>query len=329
LLPSAFTPFPFCFFPINQTMKIVFAGTPDFAVPTLQMLLDSEHQVVAVYCQPDRPSGRGRKDRAGPVKLLAQAAGIEVCQPEHLKSQAEQDKLRNFEADLMVVVAYGLILPKVVLDIPKLGCINIHGSLLPRWRGAAPIQRAIYAGDAETGVTIMFIEPKLDAGPMLHKVATPIRALETAADLYQRLAVLGAEALRECLPGIAAQSLVAQIQDEAQVTLAAKLEKQEALLDWSLAAAELERRVRAFNPWPVAETPYRGELLRIWRAQAIPELAKAQPGEVQPSPKCLDVATGDGVLRLLEVQLPGGKRLSATDFLNAHPMAGVRLGASV
>ncbi len=310
-------------------MKILFAGTPEFAVPTLQMLLSSGHDIVGVYTQPDRPAGRGRKDKASPVKLLAQAKGIPVSQPESLKSIEEQEKLRAFGADLLVVVAYGLILPKAVLEIPRLGCVNVHASLLPRWRGAAPIQRAIYAGDEETGVTIMFIESKLDAGPMLLKVFTPIQALETAAELHDRLAVLGAQAMSECLLGLEDGTLKAEIQDESQVTYAEKLDKREAAIDWNLPAAVLERRVRAFNPWPVTETVYRGEVLRIWRAQAVDGKPEGSPGEVLPNPKSLDVVTGGGVLRLLEVQLPGGKRVKASDFLNAHAMTGVRLGAGI
>ncbi len=308
-------------------MKILFAGTPEFAVPSLGVLLASEHPVVGVYTQPDRPAGRGRKGKPSPVKMLAQAHGIEVRQPESLKSPEEQEILRGFGADVMVVVAYGLILPKAVLEIPRLGCVNVHGSLLPRWRGAAPIQRAICAGDAETGVTIMYLEPKMDTGPMLLKVSTPIHALETAADLYGRLAVLGAKALGDCLPGIADGTLAAEIQNESRATYAQKLDKGEATLDWALPATDLERRVRAFNPWPVAETLYRNEVLRIWLAQALDEQSAGLPGEVLPGRKTMDVATGDGVLRLLEVQLPGGKRLPASAFLNAHAMADVRLGA--
>jgi methionyl-tRNA formyltransferase len=309
-------------------MKILFAGTPEFALPSLEMLLASEHEVVGVYTQPDRPAGRGRKGRQSPVKALALSHGIPVYQPASLKPPDEREKLGAFGPDLIVVVAYGLILPKAVLDLPRLGCVNVHGSLLPRWRGAAPIQRALYAGDAETGVTIMFLEPTLDTGPMLLRVATPIRELETSADLYGRLAALGAHALRECLPGIETGTIVAEPQDESQATLAGKLEKAEAAIDWTLPASVLERRVRAFNPWPVAETVYRGEILRIWLAQALDEKASALPGEVLPGRKTVDVATGCGVLRLLELQLPGGRRLPPSDFLNAHPMKNVRLGVA-
>jgi methionyl-tRNA formyltransferase len=309
-------------------MKILYAGTPEFAVPSLRMLLNSGHEIVGVYTQPDRPSGRGRKAAPGPVKSLALAHGLPVLQPESLKSPEEQDKMRALGADLLAVAAYGLILPKAALDMPRLGSVNVHASLLPRWRGAAPIQRAILAGDRETGITIMFIEPKLDSGPMLLKAATPIAPLETAGELHDRLALLGAEALRQCLPGLEARSLQGEIQDESLTTCAPKLDKSEAALDWTRSAAELERQVRAFNPWPVAETACRGAVLRVWRAQALEETAAGAPGEaLDTGSKTLDIATGDGVLRLLEVQAPGGKRLSAADFLNGRNLRGVRLGS--
>lgn len=307
-------------------MKIVFAGTPEFAVPPLEMLLASQHDVCAVYTQPDRPAGRGRKLTPSPVKQLAEQHGIPVFQPPTLKQPADQDQLRQIAPDLLVVVAYGLILPKAVLEIPRLGCVNIHGSLLPRWRGAAPIQRAVLAGDETTGITIMFVEPRLDAGPMLHKKSCVIGPLETAGDLHDRLSQLGAEALAETLPAIESGTVNPEIQDESLVNYAAKLEKEEAPLDWSKPAIELERQVRAFNPWPVAETEYRGQKLRIWLAQALDEATSAQPGTVLNRDKTLDVATGHGVLRLLEVQLPGGKRISAQDFLNANPVRSERLG---
>lgn len=307
-------------------MKIVFAGTPEFAVPTLGMLLESPHEVCAVYTQPDRPSGRGQKLKPSPVKELARSHGVPVFQPTTLKNPAAQERLRSHQADLMVVVAYGLILPKPILEIPRLGCVNVHASLLPRWRGAAPIQRAILAGDEVTGITIMMVEPRLDAGPMLHKKVCRIAPLETAGELHDRLARLGAEALAEVLPAIEAGTVRPEVQDETQVTYAAKLEKHEARLDWTMAAVDLERRVRAFNPWPVAETLYRGQTLRIWRAESLDEPAPAEPGTILDRVRTLDVATGRGVLRLLEVQLPGGKRMPAQAFLNAHPVKSERLG---
>lgn len=310
-------------------MKILYAGTPEFAVPSLGMLLNSGHEIVGVYTQPDRPAGRGRKLEPGPVKALALERGVPVFQPETLKPPEEQERMRALGADLLVVAAYGLILPKAVLAIPRLGCVNVHASLLPRWRGAAPIQRAILAGDAETGITIMIVEPKLDSGPMLLKSATRIAPLETAGELHDRLAILGAEALAKCLPGLQAGSLQGEIQDEALTTYAPKLEKREAALDWTRSARELELQVRAFNPWPVAETVCRGEVLRVWRAQALEDDAPGAPGEVLGvDARNLDVATGAGILRLLEVQAPGGKRLAAGDFLNARDLRGVRLGAN-
>ena len=307
-------------------MRIVFAGTPEFAVPPLQALLQSDHTICAVYTQPDRPAGRGRKLTPSPVKAVAQAAGIAVHQPESLRGDDAQAELRALGADLMVVVAYGLILPKAVIDLPRLGCINIHASLLPRWRGAAPIQRALISGDTETGVTLMFIEPRLDAGPMLSKKTCPIGPEDTAGDLHDRLARLGAEALMAALPGIESGTLQAQPQDEAGVTYAEKISKEEARLDWTQAAPDLERKVRGFNPWPVADTLYQGQPLRIWRAQAISADVHEAPGTLVHAGEHLQVATGSGYLRLQEIQLPGGRRILARDFLNAYPVDGVRLG---
>lgn len=293
-------------------------------MPCLQMLIDSGHEICAVYTQPDRPSGRGQKAKLTPVKALAEAHGIPVRQPETLRTEEAQRELESFKADLMVVVAYGLILPRAVLDAPKLGCVNVHASLLPRWRGAAPIQRSIFAGDKETGVTIMFIEPKLDAGPMLLKASLPILPLETSAQLHDRLSHLGASALKDCLPGIEDGSLKAEVQDESLVTYAEKLSKSDAAIDWSRPALELEYKIRAYHPWPVAETRYGDSTLRIWLAEALADERKGAPGEVLSSKKNLDVATGSGVLRLLEVQMPNGKRMSAQAFLNAHDLSSVR-----
>lgn len=307
-------------------MKIVFAGTPDFAVPTLQALLDSPHQVCAVYTQPDRPAGRGRKLTASPVKALALSADIAVYQPENFKSADAIQQLIALDADLLVVVAYGLILPQAVLDIPKHGCINVHGSLLPRWRGAAPIHRAVMAGDAKTGITIMKVVKKLDAGDMLYKAECPITADATSSSLHDQLAQMGAEGLVKVVDQIANGSLQAEPQDEALVTYAHKLEKQESNLDWQHSAVDLDRQVRGLNAWPVAQTLYQGQVLRVWRSQALDKAAEQAPGTVNCAEHALDVATGDGVLRLLEVQLPGGKRIAGKDFMNAHPADRIILG---
>lgn len=308
-------------------MKIIFAGTPDFAVPALKMLIASEHEVCAVYTQPDRPSGRGQKLKPGPVKELALSADIAVFQPEILKSQQEVQQLIDFDADLLVVVAYGMVLSQEVLDIPRLGCINIHGSLLPRWRGAAPIQRALMAGDQETGVTIMNMVRKLDAGDMLHKEKCLISENDTASQLHDRMAELGAQALAKTLPLIEAGTIVTEQQDEALVTYAEKLVKAEAQLDWSCSAEELSRKVRGLNAWPVAQTKLNGKVLRVWQAESLAGEASLTPGEVLDNGgKTFDVATGEGILRLLEVQMPGGKRMTVKAFLNAHGVEGCTLG---
>ncbi len=311
----------------TEPLKIIFAGTPDFSVPPLRALLESEHQVVAVYTQPDRPSGRGRKLAASPVKQLALAEDIPVRQPKNFRDEEELERLASLRADLMVVVAYGLILPQRVLDAPRLGCINIHASLLPRWRGAAPIQRAILAGDAETGVTIMQMEAGLDTGPMLLKHHCPIGSEETAGSLHDRLSKMGAEALLAALPGIADGSLQPQVQDDALACYADKLDKAEAQIDWKRSALELDRQVRAFNPWPVAQTIYQDKMLRIWESMPLDDGAEASPGKVIATGReGIDVATGDGVLRILSLQLPGKKAQPASAFLNAHDMKGVVLG---
>jgi methionyl-tRNA formyltransferase len=288
--------------------------------------LDSEHHVCAVYTQPDRPAGRGRKLQPSHVKALALKAGIPVLQPQTLKTEEDLQQLKAFNADLMVVVAYGMILPQAVLDIPRLGCINVHGSLLPRWRGAAPIQRALIAGDEKTGVTIMQIVRKLDAGDMLHKEECVIGPEDTASDLHDRLANLGAIGLAKVLEQIQAGTLHPEQQDEALVTYAEKLEKIESNIDWTQSAQQLSRMVRGLNAWPVAQTHYQDQVLRIWQAQAIDAECDLLPGTVRCANKAIDVATGLGWLRLLEVQLPGGKRLSAQAFLTAHIMDGAILG---
>jgi len=309
--------------------RIIYAGTPDFAVPALRALLDAGENVVAVYTQPDRPAGRGRKLTASPVKQAALEAGIPVFQPLSLRNDEAQAELARLVPDLMVVAAYGLLLPKVVLDMPTHGCVNLHASLLPRWRGAAPIQRAIESGDAETGMTLMQMDVGLDTGDMLAKSACPISPDDSAQTLHDRLAAMGATLLMQHLPGLLEGSLKGEVQDEAHVTYAKKLDKAEAVLDWSLPACELARRVMAFNPWPVAETHWKGETLRIWRAVNLNQAVHTAPGNIIATGReGIDVTTGEGVLRIQQLQRPGGKPLLAADFLNSHPMLGETLGGA-
>ncbi|KMM75415.1 methionyl-tRNA formyltransferase [Xanthomonas sp. NCPPB 1128] len=300
-------------------MKLVFAGTPDFAVPSLRAAAQ-RHEVIAVYTQPDRPAGRGRGLTPSPVKLEAVARGIPVLQPQTLRTPETLQALRALQPDLIVVVAYGLILPKAVLAIPTHGCWNVHASLLPRWRGAAPIQRAIEAGDSETGVCLMQMEAGLDTGPVLLSQRTPIGADETGGQLHDRLAALGAQVLADGL-GLLRAGLrpVAQPQPEAGVTYAQKLDKAQARLDWQQPAAQLARQVRAFDPWPVAEAMLAGERVRV--RGAIPlDLAHGQPpGTVLTASKQgIDIACGQGALRLRVLQREGGKAITAADYLNAR-----------
>ncbi len=307
-------------------MRVIFAGSPDFSVPILQAVLDSDHEVVAVYSQPDRPAGRGRKLKSGPVKQLAEDNGIPVYQPATLKDVEAQRVLAALQPDLMVVVAYGLLLPQAVLDMPRLGCVNLHASILPRWRGAAPIQRAILAGDGETGVCLMQMEAGLDSGPVLAEVRTPLAVDETGGSLHDRLSQMAANLLAKHLDDLDGGHLQAVTQNESGLVYAHKLDKPEASIDWQQDATTIERQVRAFNPWPVAQAQYQGKPLRIWRAKAIDD-AGGSPGVVVTAGKQgIDVACGQGCLRLLEIQLPGGKRLDAAAFLNARDVAGEGLG---
>lgn len=304
-----------------RPLRVVFAGTPDFSVPCLAACRAAGAEVVAVYTQPDRPAGRGRRLAASPVKVAALAAGIPVEQPESFKAEADRDRLAAYAPDLMVVVAYGLILPRKVLAIPRLGCWNVHASLLPRWRGAAPIQRAILAGDDESGVDLMQMEAGLDTGPVLVERRTAIAADETGGSLHDRLSALGADALIEGLRRtMAGETLAARIQSEAGVEYAHKIDKAEARLDFQLPALALERKVRAFNPWPVAEADVAGERLRIWAARALDIASGAEPGQVIAATRDgIDIACADGVLRLTSVQRPGGRPIGTADYLNARP----------
>ncbi|HET6907492.1 MAG TPA: methionyl-tRNA formyltransferase [Rhodanobacteraceae bacterium] len=306
-------------------MRLVFAGTPAFALPGLRACLESGAEVAAVYTQPDRPAGRGRALAMGPVKEAALEAGVPVEQPETLKAEAAQQRLREYAPDLMIVIAYGLILPRAVLAIPELGCWNVHASLLPRWRGAAPIQRAILAGDAETGVCLMQMQAGLDTGPVLLSACTPIQRDDTGGSLHDRLASLGAQVLAEGLGRVMhGETLAATPQSSEGVTYAHKLDKAEAKLDFARSAIELERKVRAFDPWPVAEAEIAGERVRVWAAQVreseIGNRKAGNPGEIVAASKHgIEVACGEGVLRILKLQRAGGRVISVADYLNAKP----------
>ncbi len=302
-----------------MSLKIIFAGTPEFAARSLEALLDSHHEVISVFTQPDRPSGRGRELKPSAVKVVALERGLSVYQPQSMKNESVQDQLKAMVPDLMVVAAYGLILPEAVLKIPRLGCINVHASLLPRWRGAAPIQRAIEAGDQETGITIMQMDAGLDTGVMLWKRECLIGPADTSAILFKNLADLGGEALLEALDRIEKGQSVAESQDSMKATYATKISKQEAELDWKLSAEKLELKVRALNPWPVATTPFRNEPLKIWNARALEMLEGFEPGQiVNLSKQGLEISCGVGRLLITELQLPGKRVQSAADFINAH-----------
>lgn len=304
---------------MDSPLRIVFAGTPDFAATVLQAVLGSRHQVIACYTQPDRPAGRGRKLTPSPVKAMALEHEIPVYQPLNFKAEEDVANLAALRADLMVVVAYGLILPKVVLDTPRLGCINVHASILPRWRGAAPIQRAIAAGDLESGITIMQMDVGLDTGDMLLKESTPISNTDTGGSLHDRLAQIGGSAIIDTLESIAEGTTQPQPQDDSLATYARKLSKEEGRLDWQRSAIELHNLIRAFNPWPVTHTELDDKTLRVWQACSVEQHSDQAPGTlVAVNRDSLDVATGDGILRLTELQLPGGKRLPVAAILNSR-----------
>jgi len=304
---------------VSESLKIIFAGTPDFAARHLDALLSSEHQIVGVFTQPDRPAGRGNKLTASPVKQLAEQHAIPVFQPQSLRPEENQQLVAQLEADVMVVVAYGLILPEAVLKMPRLGCINVHGSLLPRWRGAAPIQRSLWAGDTETGVTIMQMDVGLDTGDMLHKLACPIEPTDTSATLYAKLAELGPAGMLTTLEQLAAGHAKPEIQDESLVSYAEKLSKEEARLDWNLPAVQLERCIRAFNPWPVSYFIIDEQPVKVWKASVLPAVHGHQPGEiVQTNKQGIQIATAEGVLNIEELQPAGKKAMKAQDLLNSR-----------
>ncbi len=303
----------------HHPLRIVFAGTPEFAAVSLEALIGSEHEVIAVYTQPDRPAGRGRKLTASPVKQIAIEAAIPVYQPLTLKADEQQQQLARLDADIMVVAAYGLLLPATILETPRLGCINVHASLLPRWRGAAPIHRALMAGDKETGITIMQMDEGLDTGAMLHKSSCVIGADDTSGLLHDRLAELGATALLEALAKISDGTATAEPQDNSQACYATKLQKAEGQIDWQLPAASLDRKIRGLNPWPVAFSSLHGERVRIWQAHWLEGHSEQRPGTLIAADKDgLQVATGHGILAITRLQLPGGKQLPALDLLNAR-----------
>lgn len=300
--------------------RIIYAGTPEFAIPALQRLIRADAQVVAVYTQPDRPAGRGRALMPGPVKALATEHDIPVLQPQSLREVDAQTELATYRPDLIIVAAYGLLLPQAVLDIPTIACWNIHASLLPRWRGAAPIQRAIEAGDPRTGVCIMRMEAGLDTGPVYHQLETSIGPDDTGGSVHDRLAVLGGDALLECLGRLQRGELSnPEPQDESRALYAPKLSKAEAELDFAEPAVMLERRIRAFDPWPVSWCVLAGRRLRVFRAQADPRGHDAHPGAILDTDRgTLEIATGEGRLRLLEVQREGSRRMPVAEYLNAN-----------
>ncbi|MGB0732133.1 MAG: methionyl-tRNA formyltransferase [Pontibacterium sp.] len=318
---------------MSDSLRIIFAGTPDFAASSLAALIGTEHNIVAVYTQPDRPAGRGRKLTPSPVKKLALEHDIPVYQPLNFKEEGALETLSSHQADLMVVVAYGLLLPLAVLETPRLGCINVHASLLPRWRGAAPIHRAVLAGDKETGVTIMQMDVGLDTGDMLHKVTCPIGENQSSGELHDVLADMGAQALVDTLAPLASGEITPQKQDDTLANYAHKLEKQEGNIDWTQSAETIARQVRGLSPWPVSYTQLDGKALRIWQASvASVESPSANAGEIiEVGKRSLVVACGEGALAIESLQLPGAKPLDTGSVLNAKrdvfPL-GKQLGAA-
>ncbi|NOI68408.1 methionyl-tRNA formyltransferase [Vibrio sp. 99-8-1] len=303
---------------MSQPLRIVFAGTPDFAARHLAALLSTEHEVIAVYTQPDRPAGRGKKLTASPVKNIALENNIAVYQPENFKSDETKQQLRDLNADLMVVVAYGLLLPQAVLDTPRLGCINVHGSILPRWRGAAPIQRSIWAGDKETGVTIMQMDIGLDTGDMLKIASLPIESSDTSASMYDKLAELGPKALVDCLSDIAADKSVAEQQKDDLASYAKKLSKEEAKIDWSQPAEFIERCIRAFNPWPMSYFSVADNNIKVWKARVENHRSDKPAGTILQADKSgIYICTGKETLVLEQIQIPGKKAMSVQDVLNS------------
>lgn len=306
-----------------KSLKVIFAGTPEFAAQHLQVLLNSHHEVIAVYTQPDKPAGRGKKLQASPVKQLAEQYQIPVYQPKSLRKEDAQETLRALQADVMVVVAYGLILPKAVLEIPRLGCLNVHGSLLPRWRGAAPIQRAIWAGDEQTGITIMQMDEGLDTGDMLHKIYCDIASDETSTSLYAKLMEIAPNALIDVLDDLDEGKYIAEKQDDLLSNYAEKLSKEEAKLDWKLPAVQLERCIRAFNPWPISyltllDSKGTEQILKIYKATVLPHIDKPVGTILSVTKEGIQIATIDGVLNILELQPAGKKPMSVQDFLNGR-----------
>ncbi len=304
---------------MSDSLRIIFAGTPDFARRHLDALLLSEHHIVGVFTQPDRPSGRGKKLMSSAVKLLAKNHKIPVFQPQSFQSKENQDLIAGLNADVMVVVAYGLLLPKRVLDMPYFGCINVHGSILPRWRGAAPIQRSLWSGDNETGISIMQMDLGLDSGDIIHKIVCPIEAADNSASLYVKLAELGSQGLLTTLKQLANGTVKREVQDDDQVTYAEKLSKKEAQLNWHLSTTHLERCIRAFNPWPGSYFTVHGQPIKVWQANVLLETANEKPGTIVHADKHgIKVATANGILNLTQLQPAGKKTMSAKDLLNAR-----------